>query len=94
MKRKISDFLFSKKYEKDEIKFAKDEESEEKPFFYIIKYPVELASLGKKIFISAPKINISYLRNRFLKKTKKSKLLRIRYLKNFIWNRMVIPELL
>ncbi|WP_230669680.1 hypothetical protein [Methanosarcina barkeri] len=59
-----------KRYEKNEIKFAKDEESEEKPFFYIIKYPVELASLGKKIFIPVPKINVSYLRNRLLKKQK------------------------
>lgn len=59
-----------KRYEKNEIKFAKDEESEEEPFFYIIKYPLELASLGKKIFITVPKINISSLKNRLLKKQK------------------------
>ncbi|WP_232316044.1 hypothetical protein [Methanosarcina vacuolata] len=58
------------RYEKDEIKFAKDEESEEEPFFYIMKYPLELALLGKKIFILVPKINISYLKNRLLKKQK------------------------
>lgn len=59
-----------RRYEKNEIKFTKDKESEEEPFFYIIKYPLELASLGKKLFIPAPKINISYLKNRLLKKQK------------------------
>lgn len=59
-----------KRYEKNEIKFAKDEESEEEPFFYMIKYPLELTSLGKKISIPVPKINISYLKNRLLKKQK------------------------
>lgn len=63
-------FFILKRYEKNEIKFAKDEESKEEPFFYIIKYPLELASLGKKISIPVPKINISYLRNRLLKKQK------------------------
>ena len=31
-----------KRYEKNEIKFTKDEESKEEPFFYIVKYPLEL----------------------------------------------------
>lgn len=59
-----------RRYEKNEIKFTKDKESKEEPFFYIIKYPLELASIGKKIFIPVPKINISYLKNRLLKKQK------------------------
>lgn len=63
-------FFILKRYEKNEIKFTKDEESKEEPFFYIIKYPLELASLGKKIFIPIPKINISYLKNRLLNKQK------------------------
>lgn len=59
-----------RRYEKNEIKFTKDKESKEEPFFYIIKYPLELSSLGKKIFIPVPKINISDLKNRLLKKQK------------------------
>jgi hypothetical protein len=58
------------RYEKNEIKFTKDEESKEEPFFYIIKYPLELSSVGKKFFIPIPKINISYLKNRLLKEQK------------------------
>ncbi len=43
---------------------------EEEPLLYVIKYPFELASIGKKIFIPVPKINILYLKNRLLNRTK------------------------
>lgn len=57
-----------KRYEKNEIIFASDKQSKEEPLLYIIKYPFELASIGKKIFIPVPKINILYLKNRLLNK--------------------------
>jgi hypothetical protein len=61
-------FFILNRFGKNEIMFAKDEESKEEPLLYIIKYPFELASLGKKIFIPIPKINIHYLENRLLNK--------------------------
>ena len=59
-----------KRYGKNEIIFASDKQSKEEPLLYIIKYPFELASIGKKIFIPVPKINILYLKNRLLNKQK------------------------
>jgi len=57
-----------KKYGKNEITFASDKQAKEEPLLYIIKYPFELASIGKKIFIPVPKINLLYLKNRLLSK--------------------------
>ncbi|AKB18333.1 hypothetical protein MSWHS_1470 [Methanosarcina sp. WWM596] len=57
-----------KRYGKNEIIFASDKQSKEEPLLYKIKYPFELAFLGKEIFIPVPKINILYLKNRLLYK--------------------------
>ncbi|MFZ2497917.1 hypothetical protein [Methanosarcina sp.] len=57
-----------KRYGKNEIIFASGKQSREEPLLYVIKYPFELASIGKKIFIPVPKINILYLKNRLLNK--------------------------
>jgi len=57
-----------KRYGKEEIRFYNDKEAKEEPFIYVAKYPLELSSLGKKILIPVPKINIPYLKNRLLNK--------------------------
>ncbi|AKB29250.1 hypothetical protein MSSAC_2831 [Methanosarcina siciliae C2J] len=55
-----------KRYGKAEIRFENDEESKKEPFIYMEKYPLELSSLGRKIFVPVLKINLPYLRQRFL----------------------------
>jgi len=71
----ISDFekenlrlFILKRYGKEEIRFYNDKEAKEEPLIYVAKYPLELSSLGRKILISIPKINIPYLKNRLLNK--------------------------
>lgn len=59
--------LILKRYEEGEIIFNNGGESEKEPVIYIIPYPLELSSLGRKIIIPLPKINIPYLKRRFLK---------------------------
>lgn len=66
-KENLSLFIL-KRYEKAEIRFYNDNESEEEPLIYTVKYPLELSSLGRKILITVPKINIPYLKNRLLNK--------------------------
>ncbi|RXA21890.1 hypothetical protein EQO05_01295 [Methanosarcina sp. MSH10X1] len=65
--------LILKRYEEGEIIFNNGGESEKEPVIYIIPYPLELASLGRKIIIPVPKINIPYLKRRFLKEEEKGK---------------------
>lgn len=57
-----------KMYGKEEIRFYNDKESKEEPLIYTAKYPLELSSLGRKIFIPVLKLNIPYLKNRLLNK--------------------------
>jgi hypothetical protein len=58
--------LILKKYREDEIIFDNDRESKEEPLVYLTEYPVELASLGKRIVIPVFKVNIPYLKKRLL----------------------------
>lgn len=60
-------FIF-KRYGKAEIRFYNGKESEEEPLIYIVKYPLEFSSLGRKILLSVPKINTPYLKSRLLNK--------------------------
>lgn len=55
------------RYGEREIIFDNDGESEEEPFIYLAKYPLDLPSLGRKISVSVPRINVNYLKKRFLK---------------------------
>ncbi|WP_440947940.1 hypothetical protein ACSAZL_06755 [Methanosarcina sp. T3] len=55
-----------KRYGKAEIRFDNGEESKKEPLIYIEKYPLELSSLGRKIFFPVLKINLPYLKHRFL----------------------------
>lgn len=55
-------------YGKEEIRFYNDKESKEEPLIYTAKYPLELSSLGRKIFIPVLKLNIPYLKNCLLNK--------------------------
>lgn len=57
--------LILKKYREGEIKFEKGEESEEEHLIYTTGYPLDLVSLGRRIVIPIPKINIPYLKRRF-----------------------------
>lgn len=56
--------LILKRYQEGEIKFEKDEESEEEHLIYIARYPLDLASLGRRIVIPIPKINIPNIKRR------------------------------
>jgi len=60
--------LILKRYGEGEIIFNNGGESEEEPVIYIVHQPLELASLGRKIVIPVPKINVPYFKRRFLKK--------------------------
>jgi len=60
--------LILKRYGEGEIIFNNGGESEEEPVIYIVNQPLELASLGRKIVIPVPKINVPYFKRRFLKK--------------------------
>jgi len=57
-----------KRYGKAEIRFDNGKESKKEPLIYIAKYPLELSSLGRKIFIPILKINFPYLKHLFLHK--------------------------
>ncbi len=63
--------LILKRYGEGEIIFNNGGESEEEALIYVVEYPLELASLGRKVVIPVPKINIPYLKRRFLKKKEK-----------------------
>lgn len=60
--------LILKRYEKKEIIFGNDKESEEQSLIYVTDYPLEIASLGRKIVIPVLKLNTPYLKNRFMNK--------------------------
>ncbi|MGB9939372.1 hypothetical protein [Methanosarcina sp.] len=60
--------LILKRYGEGEIIFNNGGESEEEPAIYIVHHPLELASLGRKIVVPVPKINVPYFKRRFLKK--------------------------
>lgn len=65
--------LTLKRYEKNEIIFDTDKKFEEKSPLYVAKYPLEIASLGRTFGIPILKINIPYLKNRFLNKKEERK---------------------
>ncbi|WP_410509664.1 hypothetical protein RSJ42_05465 [Methanosarcina hadiensis] len=65
--------LTLKRYKKNEIIFDTDKEFEEKSPLYVAEYPLEIASLGRTFGIPVLKINIPYLKNRFLNKKKERK---------------------
>lgn len=58
--------LILQKYEEGEIIFNNGGEAEEEPLMYKSEYPLELASLGRKLSIPILRININYLKRRFL----------------------------
>ncbi|MGB9929025.1 MAG: hypothetical protein ACPK85_11580 [Methanosarcina sp.] len=58
--------LILQKYEEGEIIFNNGGEAEEEPLIYKSEYPLELASLGRKLSIPILRININYLKRRFL----------------------------
>jgi hypothetical protein len=58
--------LILQKYEEGEIIFNNDGEVEKEPLIYKSEYPLELALLGRKISIPIPRINVNYLKRRFL----------------------------
>ncbi|KAF5040265.1 hypothetical protein DSECCO2_535260 [anaerobic digester metagenome] len=66
-KKNLRTFIL-KRYGEAEIRFDDGKDSEKEPILYIAKYPLDLALLGKKMLIPVIKINISYLKGRFLKK--------------------------
>lgn len=55
------------RYGEKEIIFDNGGESEEVPLIYLAKYPLDLPSLGRKISVLVPRININYLKKRLLK---------------------------
>lgn len=65
--------LTLKRYEKNEIIFDTDKGFEEKTPLYVTEYPLEISSLGKTFSIPVLKINIPYIKNRFLNKKKERK---------------------
>lgn len=58
--------LILQKYEEGEIVFNNGGEVEEEPLLYKSEYPLDLALLGRKISIPIPRINVNYLKRRFL----------------------------
>lgn len=66
-KKNLMPFIL-KRYGEAEIRFDDGKDSEKEPILYIAKYPLDLALLGKKVLIPVIKINIPYLKSRFLKK--------------------------
>jgi hypothetical protein len=63
--------LILKRYEKEEIIFNNEGESEEESLIYITEYPLELASVGRKIALPILKINTHYLKKHLLGKKEK-----------------------
>jgi hypothetical protein len=69
-KENLKDLLL-KRYEKGEITFGGGEEAKEKALVYIEDHPLELASLGRKVYIPILKINLSYLKKRLFSSEEK-----------------------
>lgn len=65
--------LLLRRYEKGEIKFGNGDEAKVEALVYIENYPLELVSLGRKVYIPVPKINFSYLKNRLFNREGKEK---------------------
>ncbi|AKB78505.1 hypothetical protein MSHOH_2022 [Methanosarcina horonobensis HB-1 = JCM 15518] len=65
--------LLLRKYEEGEIIFGNDEEAKEEALVYIEDYPLELASLGRKIYLPILRINLSYLKKCILNRKEKEK---------------------
>ncbi|MCC4770286.1 hypothetical protein FXV91_08810 [Methanosarcina sp. DH2] len=71
-KEDLKDLILGR-YEEGEIIFDSGNKVKEKALIYIEDYPLELASLGRKVYIPVLKINISYLKKRLLNEKEKER---------------------
>lgn len=66
--------LLLRSYEEGEITFgSSDEEAKKETLVYIQNYPLELASLGKKVYLPILKINVPYLKKSLLNREREEK---------------------